>query len=53
MSSVSETHLPFVRSGHIEYLQALGHVPQLLHKGTGRWDAITLPCSNGLSADLL
>lgn len=36
VSSVSETHLPFVRSGHIEHLQALGHGSQLLHKGTGR-----------------
>lgn len=34
----------FVRSGDSEYLQALERVPQLLHKGTGGWDSVTLLC---------
>lgn len=50
MSSVSETHLPFERPEDTEYLLVLGHVLQLLHKGTRRWDCLT---ALGLNSDLL
>jgi len=53
LSFLSETHLPSVRPENTEYLQVSGHVPQLLHKGTERWDSVPPPCSNGLNSDVL